>query len=308
MNKGLNRMRTLLIVGVTLLLAVPAAIGGALWWAERMETSADLSELDRHLVAQSVTAEAPPLALAPETPPAAGTPQASPSLADLADGDREGAKALVRQALLDDPTILQEAIEALETLRATQETDQMAQVIAANAGLLFDSANASILGNPEGTVTLVEFLDYNCGFCKRAHDDVMRLIAEHPDLRVVVKDFPVLGPGSLEAAQVAVAYRSLGGDMTAFIDAMMREDEAPANADLAMRIAADLGADPDRLSTTLEDPGLMESIGEAYGLAEQLGIRGTPAFIVGEERIMGAVGFDRLTMAVQAERERLATR
>ena len=297
-------MRTVLVVAVTLLIALPAAVGGVLWWTERVETSAELPELDAQLVGQSIAAEAPPLELG-SSDSLTVMPR---SLSELAGQDREGAVALVRQALLDDPTILEEAIAALETLRANEETQQVVQIIADNAGLLFDDVNASVIGNPNGSITLVEFLDYNCGFCKRAHDDVMRLIAENPDVRVVVKDFPVLGPGSLEAAQVAVAYRSMGGDMTMFIDAMMREQDEPASGDLARRIASDLGADANALTAAMESPTLMEPIAEAYALAEQLGIRGTPAFIVGEERIMGAVGIDRQTQALQDERDRQAAR
>lgn len=239
------------------------------------------------------------------TSPSTESSETATSLAELAESDRDGAVALVRQALLDNPLILDEAIEALEVARAAQQENLVASVIADNADRLFDDQNASIMGNPEGTITLVEFLDYNCGFCKRAHADVMRLIAEQDDVRVVVKDFPVLGPGSLEAAQVAVAFRNIGGDMEAFIDAMMSEETAPADINLARAVALGLGADAAALDLALDSPSVMEPIGEAYELAEQLNIRGTPAFIVGEERLMGAVGFDRLAAAIQAERDRL---
>lgn len=289
-------------------LAFPVALGVYALslgpWAEPAEVS---SGLDQRFIDQAFQAEEPPLVL---TPPALLDSQAGHSegaaLGTLARNDPQGAVELVRQALLNNPFILEEAIEALESARSLQEGEQLAEVIEANAPTLFDSVNASIMGNPEGPITLVEFLDYNCGFCKSAHADVMRLIDQNDDLRVVVKDFPVLGPGSLEAAQVAIALRAIGGDMVAFIDTMMREQDRRADAVLARDVALSLGADGTALDLALDSPALMDAIGEAYGLAEKLNIAGTPAFIVGRERLMGAVGFDRLAAAIQAERERLA--
>jgi protein-disulfide isomerase len=283
-------------------IALPIGLGAFALSGATSVGETQLSGLDAELLERVVEAETAPLDLAPASP----TPPTSPaSLSALAEADREGAVALVRQALLDNPLILDEAVEALEAARALAEVDLVADVIAENADLLFDDRNASIMGNPDGAITLVEFLDYNCGFCKRAHDDVMRLIAEQNDVRVLVKDFPVLGPGSLEAAQVAVAFRAIGGDMTAFIDAMMNES-VQADSAMARRVALELGADETALDLALDSPSLMEPIGEAYALAEQLNIRGTPAFIVGDQRLMGAVGFDRLAEAIQVERDRLS--
>jgi protein-disulfide isomerase len=283
-------------------IALPIGLGAFALSGATSVGETQLSGLDAELLERVVEAETAPLDLAPASP----TPPTSPaSLSALAEADREGAVALVRQALLDNPLILDEAVEALEAARALAEVDLVADVIAENADLLFDDRNASIMGNPDGAITLVEFLDYNCGFCKRAHGDVMRLIAEQNDVRVLVKDFPVLGPGSLEAAQVAVAFRAIGGDMTAFIDAMMNES-VQADSAMARRVALELGADETALDLALDSPSLMEPIGEAYALAEQLNIRGTPAFIVGDQRLMGAVGFDRLAEAIQVERDRLS--
>jgi protein-disulfide isomerase len=283
-------------------IALPIGLGAFALSGATSVGETQLSGLDAELLERVVEAETAPLDLAPASP----TPPTPPaSLSALAEADREGAVALVRQALLDNPLILDEAVEALEAARALAEVDLVADVIAENADLLFDDQNASIMGNPDGAITLVEFLDYNCGFCKRAHGDVMRLIAEQNDVRVLVKDFPVLGPGSLEAAQVAVAFRAIGGDMTAFIDAMMTES-VQADSAMARRVALELGADETALDLALDSPSLMEPIGEAYALAEQLNIRGTPAFIVGDQRLMGAVGFDRLAEAIQVERDRLS--
>ena len=296
--------RPLIAIAALAGIALPIGIGVYALSAAPDETVRESSMQDEPLAQQAgstpVNASQPSADFS-----TAETSDVATGLAAMAESDREGAVALVRQALLDNPLILDEAIEALEVARAAQEESLVASVIADNAGLLFDSHNASIMGNPDGAITLVEFLDYNCGFCKRAHDDVMRLIAEHDDVRVVVKDFPVLGQGSLEAAQVAVAFRNTGGNMTAFIHAMMSEQNVPADASLARAVALGLGANEAALDLALDSPSVMEPISEAYALAEQLNIRGTPAFIIGDERLMGAVGFDRLAAAIQVERERL---
>lgn len=298
-------MSRLAVTAATVIgLALPIGLGLYALDAIERPTDTPSPALDEALLGMALDANAVPLDLTPAPPETDSTP-AEQSLAAMAAADPEGAIALVRQALLANPLMLDEAIEALETARAEQEEALVSQVIADNADSLFDDEHASIMGNPNGTITLVEFLDYNCGFCKRAHDDVMRLIAEQPDVRVLVKDFPVLGPGSLEAAQVAVAFRSIGGDMTAFIDAMMQES-VQADTALARSVALELGANETALDLALDSPAIMDPIGEAYALAEQLNIRGTPAFIVGEQRLMGAVGFDRLAEAIQAERERLS--
>ena len=296
--------RPLIAIAALAGVALPIGIGVYALSAAPDEAAQAASVQDEPLVQQAVGTPVNSAPLSTEIS-VAETSDAATGLAAMAESDREGAVALVRQALLDNPLILDEAIEALEVARAAQEESLVAAVISDNADLLFDSHNSSIMGNPDGAITLVEFLDYNCGFCKRAHDDVMRLIAEQDDVRVVVKDFPVLGQGSLEAAQVAVAFRNIGGDMTAFIHAMMSEQNMPADAALARAVALGLGADEAALDLALDSPSIMEPIGEAYALAEQLNIRGTPAFIIGDERLMGAVGFDRLAAAIQAERERL---
>ncbi|MEM1288229.1 MAG: DsbA family protein [Pseudomonadota bacterium] len=248
---------------------------------------------------------APPIALL-ETP---GADRQSPSttLGTMAQQDPQGARLLVRQALLSDPTILEAAVAALDEHRQQSEAAVTAQALEVSRDILLSADAASVLGNPDGSVTLVEFLDYNCSFCKRSHADVMRLIDENPDLRVLVREFPVLGPGSLEAARVAIAYRDQEGDMTAFIDAMMAETLRPADTELALDVVRSLGGDIAQVEASSDAETVLESISEAYALAEVLGIGGTPAFVVGNELLLGAVGFDRLSAAVQAARQQTGT-
>jgi protein-disulfide isomerase len=125
----------------------------------------------------------------------------------LTDKDRPEIEAIVKEYLLKNPEVLRDALDVLEKRQAAEEQNKQKQVISSNAKLIFDSPRGPSFGNPQGDVTLVEFFDYNCGYCKHAMQDVMQLSKEDPKLRVVLKEFPVLGPGSVDAAKVAVAVR-----------------------------------------------------------------------------------------------------
>ncbi len=289
-----------------LILPVAAGLCALSSGAQNRAGLIDLGSLDADLLDRAASNDTTPLDLTPPSLEPLQEPTSQSPSDVLAELPQEELVALVRSALLADPFILEEVADALEVERAAREEALAAQVIEQNSATLFSADNASVLGNPNGSITLVEFLDYNCGFCKQAHADMLRIVAEYPDVRVLVRDFPVLGSGSLEAAQVATAFRSISGDMATFIDIMMTEDAASADTELAMRVAVDLGADPQSLNTALQEPGLMAPIRESYELAEMLNIRGTPAFVVGQQRIVGAVGFDRLSDAIQIERERLS--
>ncbi|MEM6383729.1 MAG: DsbA family protein [Pseudomonadota bacterium] len=286
-------MRAVIAICAVAAVVVPVAVatGILITASDPREPSAPVAD------APSNQTSEPPIALLDE-------PSA---LASLAAADPQAAMALVRNALLADPSILEEAINALEAFRFAEAEARSSELIAESAEALLSTQHASVLGNPDGTVTLVEFLDYNCGFCKRAHADVLALIESEPNLRVLVKDFPVLGPGSLEAARVAIAFRQSGGDMLAFIDTMMAQTDRRADATLATEVALSLGADQGELETLATDDAILEGISASYGLAELLGITGTPAFVVGNELIMGAVGFERLAMAIQTAQASLGT-
>ena len=116
-------------------------------------------------------------------------------------------EAIIKDYLLNNPEVLRDALDVLEKRQSAEEVTKQKVVIASNAKLIFESPRGPSFGNPKGDVTLVEFFDYNCGYCKHAMGDVMRLAKDDPNLKVVFKELPVLGPGSLEAAKVAVAVR-----------------------------------------------------------------------------------------------------
>ncbi|MCP4382089.1 MAG: thioredoxin domain-containing protein [Hyphomicrobiales bacterium] len=237
--------------------------------------------------------EAHPELLAPEPVTVAG----------LSDEQREEVETTIRTHLIANPEIIRDAMEAFQ--HQQEEADRVAQVaaIANNKDLLFASERQVVLGNPEGSVTLVEFFDYNCGFCRRALEDMRELIAQDDNLRVVLKEFPVLGEGSVEAAQVSIAVNLVAPDqMNAFHDALLSQP-GQVDGDVALAVAEDLGLDTGALREKLEADEVNDTITEVYALASELALTGTPSYVTANDVVIGAVGFDALKDRIASARE-----
>jgi protein-disulfide isomerase len=152
-----------------------------------------------------------------------------------------------------------------------------------------------VLGNPNGKYTLVEFFDYNCGYCKKALEDMQRFVKEEPELRVVIKDFPVLGPGSVEAAQVATALRNqFKGEKYWQYHQKLLAVRGQVGKAQAISVAKELGADIARLEKDTADPATQASINEVMQIADALQLSGTPSFVLADDLVIGAVGYDAL--------------
>jgi protein-disulfide isomerase len=178
--------------------------------------------------------------------------------------------------------------------------------IAGNAAALFSSPHQVTLGNPRGDVTLVEFFDYSCGFCKRALPDMLTLIRDDPNLKVVLKELPILGPGSAEAARIAVAVRMQDPDgqkYLAFHQALLGA-AGPASKDKALAAAKDQGLDMARLEHDAASDEVGATLGEDAKLAAAMGINGTPGYVVGDNVVLGAVGLAALKSRIEAARGR----
>jgi len=161
------------------------------------------------------------------------------------------------------------------------------------------------LGNPQGDVTFVEFFDYNCGYCKRALIDMVELMGKDPKLKVVLKEFPVLGPGSVEAAQVAVAVRMQDRTGKKYLEFHQKLLSARGQADKAKALAnaKDVGLDMARLDKDLKSEEVAKTIEESMKLAEALGLNGTPSYVIGNDVVIGAVGQAALAQKIQAARQ-----
>jgi len=201
----------------------------------------------------------------------------------------------IKDYLVAHPDVLRAAIEALDKHDKKVADDERQKTVGEQAGALFGSKYQATVGNPKGSATLVEFFDYNCHYCKGALPDITRLMKDDPNLRVVLKDYPVLGPGSVEAAKVASAVRDqLPGDKFWAFHTRLLAMHGPIGKAEALAVARDLGLDMDKLSKDMEGHEVETGLREVMGMADSLQINGTPSFVVGQEVVVGAVGYDEL--------------
>ena len=208
---------------------------------------------------------------------------------------RAEVEKIVREYILANPEIIKEAIVELQRREKAEESAGREKFLAENANALLRSSHQAVIGNPNGKITLVEFFDYNCGYCKKALSDVARLTKENPDLRVVLKNFPVLGQGSVEAAQIEAAVRNqFTGDRFFDYHTKLLSTKGPVGRAQAMALAKDMGADMGRLEADSREPEVMQGLTETMGIADKLALNGTPSWILGNDVIVGAVGFAEL--------------
>jgi protein-disulfide isomerase len=210
------------------------------------------------------------------------------------DTQRTDIEAIVRSYLIAHPEVLEEAMNELNKRQAAEETAKHEAAIGQNADSIFNSPHGVVLGNKDGDVTFVEFFDYNCGYCKRAMADMLDLLKSDPKLKVVLKEFPVLSEGSVEAARVAVAVRMQ--DPKKYLDFHTRllGGRGPADKARALAAAKDVGLDVARIEKDLASPEIRATIEENMKLAEDMGLNGTPSYVIGKQVVIGAVGLDGL--------------
>ena len=211
---------------------------------------------------------------------------------------------IVKKYLVQHPEVLQEVMEALDKRQKEADADKARTTIKDNKATIFNSSHQVVLGNPQGNVTMVEFFDYNCAFCKRALPDMLDLIKTDSDLKFVLKEFPVLGPGSLEAAHVAVAARmqdSSGKKYMEFHQKLLGGRGA-ADKTRALAVAKEVGFDMARIEKDMTGDEVKAQIEESFKLAEALGLNGTPSYVVGSDVVVGAVGLNALKEKVSSAR------
>lgn len=223
--------------------------------------------------------------------------------AALDDTQKQEFGAFIREYLLANPEIVEEMQQALE-IKKEAESQMMAQAaIANNRDAIFRAADDIVLGNPAGDVTVVEFYDYNCGFCKRAMNDMFSLIDKDPNLRFVLKEFPILGPDSLAAHRVAMSFRILAPEQYGDFHFKLLGGDVRATEAHAIEVAKSFGVDEAALIAGMDDPAIDRSIRQTYELANALGISGTPSFVIGEEAVFGAVGEETLLAKITNMRQ-----
>ena len=244
------------------------------------------------------------LATDPQRAIADEAPKAAASAGAL---DRKEVEMIVRDYLLKNPEIMLEVQQALEAKQKEEQRVANLEVIESAKDEIFNAAYDGLVGNPDGKTTIVEFYDYNCGFCKRAITDMHELTAADPNLRFVLKEFPILGPDSQKAHTVSQAFHRLMPDKYAEFHDQLLGGHGRATEESAIKLAVSLGADEAKLREEMKNPEIQDVFAHSYELAGKLEITGTPSYVVGNEVIFGALGKDVLSEKIAEARNCIAS-
>ncbi len=227
--------------------------------------------------------------------------EATPAEPSLSDAQRAEINGIIGDYIRENPRVILEALQSFQQQQqqAGRQSQTQAQTVAASVDVVAPERDP-IIGDPNGSVTVVEFFDYHCPFCKRLSRGIGKL-AEDEDVRIVFKEFPVFGPDSVFAARAALAA-NLQGLYHDFHLALMK-NRGRLNERIVMRLADRVGLDVDRLREDMQAPVIDETIRANFELAQQLGIRGTPSFIIDDEVIPGAIDLTTMRRLIQAKRQ-----
>jgi protein-disulfide isomerase len=232
---------------------------------------------------------------------AAGTAAAQ---APFNEAQRREIGDVVKEYLLKNPEILRDAMVELERRETESQKASQKTALSQSRDMLLNSGRDVVAGNARGDITVVEFFDYNCGYCKRALTDMQALLKGDPKIRVVLKDFPVLGPDSVEASRAALAAkRQLGPEKQFEYHVKLMETRGRINGERAIALAKEMGLDAAKLQKDMENPEVKQTIQDNVVLGDKLGLTGTPAIVVGDEVISGAVGLEPMRKTVAGVRQ-----
>jgi len=221
--------------------------------------------------------------------------------AEFSPAQKTEIEGIVKDYLLTHPEILRDVATELERKAKIEENDARRAAIAHASKEIFNSDFQAVVGNPNGKITLVEFFDYNCGYCKRAMDDLSKLMKGNPELRVVLKDFPVLGVDSVEAAQIASAARKqVSGQKFWEFHQKLLTTKGKIGREQALAAAKEVGLDMGKLQKDAADPEIKDKLAGVLKLGEGLSINGTPSYVIGDEVVVGAVGYDELKKRIDS--------
>ncbi len=239
--------------------------------------------------------------------PALSQQASTTSPSDLSTPERQQLRDEVRAYLLENPEVIMEALQVLEERRDQQAKQADLDTLAANHAAIYEDGHSFIAGNPDGDVTIVEFSDYRCGYCKKAHPEITKLLDSDPNIRLIVKEFPILGPDSIAAGRMAIA--ALAADPSKFTELHEALIAYPGSltGDIAYRIAENAGYDTQALKEVAESDDTTKKLEENYRLAQELGLRGTPSFIIGDEVIRGYVPAEDMEIIIAETRDNATT-
>lgn len=209
---------------------------------------------------------------------------------------------LVHGYLLKNPDVIVEAINALQRRDEAASAEKQRAAMASMSSDLTSSPNDPVMGNPNGDVTMVEFFDYRCGFCKRVFGDTMTLLKEDGNIRFVLKEFPILGDDSVFASRAAMAVWLHQRDKYEPLHAAMMSSKGALSNDKVLGLAKEVGVDTAALVENMKDPEIDKTLSTTMAQAQALGITGTPAFIIGESMAPGAIPLETMKKLVDTAR------
>lgn len=234
---------------------------------------------------------------------AALAPAAHAQGMEMSDAEREAFRAEVRAYLLDNPEVIFEAVAEFERRTAAAQNDMDATLVELNHDALFNDGFSWIGGNPDGDITLVEFSDYRCSFCRRAFDEVMTLLDLDGNIRFVLKELPILGPQSELAARFAIAVHQMSGDDAYFaVHQGLMEFRGDITPNTLGRFAGEVGLDWAEVEARMQSPEVSRVITENRALAGRLQVSGTPTFVLEDEMLRGYLPLEQLLERVEAAR------
>jgi protein-disulfide isomerase len=279
-----------------LLFALVAVVGFGVAWVAVRPAPVGLSESEvRSIVSEAIAQE--PAPLTDDTVRSLITAALADRDADRQQShmpiDAETLNPLIEDYLLTNPRILQRVSAALDQEIKAAEAEQAREAIAAQQTEIYEDPDHIVLGNPNGDVTLVELFDYNCGYCRQALPDLATLLAEDPNLKVILKEFPILSQESIDAARIGILVGESDADYWAFHQKLFT-GRGRVDGKMALAAAEDLGLNPVNLQLEMSTPRIDAILQKSYKLADALSVSGTPTYILGDEIIAGAVGIDAL--------------
>ena len=211
----------------------------------------------------------------------------------------------VRAYLLENPQVIREAIEVLSAQEQKAEDETKRQALAASKTELENDGYSAVMGNPDGDVTIVEFFDYRCGYCKRAFPDLMKTVEADGNIRLILKEFPILGDQSILAAKAVMAAQNQ--NKYEEFHALLMSTKGNYTIGSLKKQAIQIGLDPDLLEKDMKSNTITHNIQRTYALARALGISGTPAFVIGGTLVPGAIPASQMVSMVAEARERNAS-
>ncbi|PST21232.1 disulfide bond formation protein DsbA [Rhizobium sp. JAB6] len=214
--------------------------------------------------------------------------------AALDDQQKKEIGDFIRDYLVEHPEVLLDAQAALEKKQDEARIAQSSQVITENKDAIFNSKDDVAIGNPKGDITVVEFFDYNCTYCRHALGDMDKLLQQDKNVRFVLKEFPILGQDSVAASRVSSAFRLLAPEKYAAFHHKLLSSEGRASEDAAIDVATSLGVSEAAIRAEMAKAPNTATIKATYQLATDLGVNGTPAYVIGNEMVSGAIGLDAI--------------